>query len=93
MKTIYDLYAFAEELIEYALMGGDDDTAIIIEDAVDTAQTYETLDSQFSEIVMALVMVEDRINVPDYPLESVIVLRTMLRSMNNGGAGQQRYLH
>lgn len=92
MKTIDDLYAFAEELIEYALMGGDDDTAVIIEEAVDSALTYETIDSQFAEILMAFVTVEDRVNVPDYPLESVILLRTMLRGVNNG-SGKNRYVH
>lgn len=91
MKTMDDLYAFAEELIEYALMGGDDDTAVIIEDAVDMALTYETMDSQFAELLMALVTIEDRINVPDYPLESVILLRSMLRGTHNGG-GKQRYI-
>ena len=92
MKTIADLFAFAEELIEYALMGGDDDTAYIIEDAVDSAQEYETLDSQLAEIMMALATVEERVNVPHYPLDSVIALRAMLRGMHNGG-GKQRYMH
>jgi restriction endonuclease Mrr len=92
MKTIDDLYAFAEELIEYAIMGGDDDTANVIEEALDTALSYENLDSQLAEMLMAFVSVEDRISLPDYPLESVVALRTMLRGMNSG-ANSQRYIH
>lgn len=92
MKTIEDLYAFAEELIEYALMGGDDDTANVIEEALDSALTYESLESQLAEMLMAFVSVEDRINLPNYPLESVVALRTMLRGMNSG-ANSRRYVH
>ncbi|MEL6149050.1 MAG: hypothetical protein AAFR56_05460 [Chloroflexota bacterium] len=92
MKTMNDLFDFAEELIEYALMGGDDDTALIIEEAVDSAMGSDALDGQLAELLMALSFVEDRINVPHYPLEIVIALRTMLRGMANG-SGKQRYVH
>ena len=92
MKTIYDLYIFAEELLEYALMGGDDDTAEIIEYAVDMAQTYESVDEQLAEFMLAFVTIEERIHAPDYPLDSVIALRTMLRGTNNSGM-QSRYTH
>ena len=92
MQSIDELYAFAEELIEYAIIGGDDDTAYIIEEAVDIAQTYDELDYQLAEILMALVSIEERINVPEYPVESVVLLRTTLRGMNNG-AGTRRFIH
>lgn len=91
MKSINDLYAFAEELIEYAMMGGDSDTAMIIEQAVDHAMSYDTLESQLAEMIMALTTVEERVNVPDYPVESVITLRSTLRGMNNGLG--RRYQH
>lgn len=90
MRTIDDLYAFAEELIEYAIIGGDDDTALIIEESVDLALTYETLDTQLAEILLAFGSIEARVNVPDYPVESVILLRSTLRGMHNG-AGNRRY--
>lgn len=91
MKSLDDLYAFAEELIEYALIGGDDDTALIIEEAVDIAQTYNTIETQLAEILMAFGSVEDRVNVPHYPVESVILLRTTLRGMHNG-AGNRKFI-
>ncbi len=91
MKTIYDLYIFAEELLEYALMGGDDDTAEIIEYTVDMAQSSQSVDEQLAEFMLAFVAIEDRVNAPNYPLDSVIALRTMLRGTNN--SMQSRYTH
>jgi hypothetical protein len=91
MKTMRDLYTFAEELIEDAIIGGDNDTAEIIEEAVDTAHMLHEMEEQLAEILMAFMSIEDRINVPEYPVESVIRLRMMLRGMNN--ATRQRYLH
>ncbi len=83
MKTINDLFMFAEELIEYALLSGDEETATIIEEAVDGAHDAMSIDTQLAEILLGLVSVEERVNVPDYPVESVIMLRTTLRGMNN----------
>lgn len=91
MRTIEELYAFAEELIEYAMMGGDQDTALVIEEAVDEAMGYPEIESQLASILAAFVSVEERINIPDYPVESVITLRMTLRSMNIGTG--QRYNH
>jgi len=91
MKTIYELYAFAEELIEDAIVGGDVDTAEIIEEAVDNAHMLNATGEQLAEILMAFMSVEDRVSVPDYPVESVIRLRMTLRGMNN--ATRQRYMH
>ena len=91
MKTILELYAFAEELIEDAILGGDDDTAEIIEDAVDNAQATAGTEYQLAELLVGFVAVEDRVNVPDYPVESVIRLRATLRAMNNATRG--RYIH
>jgi hypothetical protein len=92
MFSLDDLYDFAEELIEQAMYVADEDTAAIIEDAVDTAQTCEGLDEQLAEILMAFVTIEERINVPDYPVEIVLLLRTTLRGMNTG-ASHRRYIH
>lgn len=92
MRNMDDLYAFAEDLIELALIGGDEDTAGIIEDALDLSQLSDSVEEQLGEMLLGLVMVEDRINVPDYPIESVILLRTTLRGMHNG-AGKGRYIH
>jgi hypothetical protein len=91
LKSIYELYAFAEELIEDAMLGGDTDTAEIIENAVDNAQILEQMDAQLAELMMGFVSVEDRVNVPNYPVESVIRLRSTLRGMNNDS--RKRYLH
>ncbi len=91
MKTMRDLYTFAEELIEDAIIGGDNDTAEIIEEAVDTAHMLHEMEAQLAEMLMAFMSIEDRVNVPEYPVESVIRLRMMLRGMNN--ATRQRYLH
>jgi hypothetical protein len=91
MKTIYELYAFAEELIEDAIIGGDVDTAEIIEEAVDNAHNVHETGDQLAEILLAFISVEDRIAVPDYPVESVIRLRMTLRGMNN--ATRHRYVH
>lgn len=92
MKTIYDLYIFAEELIEYALIGGDSDTAEIIEDALDMAQCCETVDGQLAEFMLAFLTIEERVYAPNYPLDSVIVLRSVLRGTNTSGK-QSRYTH
>ena len=37
MKSLFELYAFAEELIELAIISGDEEVADIIEESVDSA--------------------------------------------------------
>lgn len=91
MKSLEDLYIFAEELLEYALDEGDEDTALIIEEAFDFAQVQEEPDWQLAELLMALVSIEDRISVPAYPIESVITLRMTLRGMN--ASNSNHYAH
>jgi hypothetical protein len=84
MKSLFELYAFAEELIELAIISGDEEVADFIEESVDSAMNQDVVEYQLAELLHAFIIIEDRIAIPIYPMDSVVTLRSTLRSMNFG---------
>ena len=56
MKSLFELYAFAEELIELAIISGDEEVADLIEESVDSAMNQDVVEYQLAELLHAFIV-------------------------------------